>query len=175
MGRATTSRRIAACPASAWCTIAAMRRRSLLRVTAFPIDLLTVMPTSDDASPGRVSPRYTMTLSLEARRPCLRKRAKSAWRLRLAKRRITPRGDDGPSFGVGPALCAHSSCAFVLRNRARVCGDDYAVDTSASYVPLKQRVMPHTPTGRQPLIIAIVVPQAQAPAAGMHPKPAVTC
>ncbi len=33
-------------------TIAAMRRRSLFRTTAFPIDELTVMPTSETGSPG---------------------------------------------------------------------------------------------------------------------------
>src|ERR1700722_17294956 len=50
-GRATTSNRIAARDASAARTIADKRRRSLLRTTAFPIDLLTVIPTSADAAP----------------------------------------------------------------------------------------------------------------------------
>ena len=56
-GRATTSSRIAARGASASRTIADKRRRSLLRTTAFPIDLLTVIPTRDDASPGGASLR----------------------------------------------------------------------------------------------------------------------
>src|SRR5579862_4412873 len=51
-GRATTSNRRAASCASTSSSIAARRRRSLLRVTAFPIDLLTVIPTSALGSPG---------------------------------------------------------------------------------------------------------------------------
>ena len=56
-GRATTSSRIAARDASASRTIADKRRRSLLRTTAFPIDLLTVIPTRDGASPAGASLR----------------------------------------------------------------------------------------------------------------------
>jgi len=56
-GRATTSKRITARGASASRTIADKRRRSLLRTTAFPIDLLTVIPTRDEASPAGPSLR----------------------------------------------------------------------------------------------------------------------
>ena len=56
-GRATSSRRIVCSRSSASPTIAAKRRRKRLRKTAFPIALLTVMPTSDDASPGSESLR----------------------------------------------------------------------------------------------------------------------
>lgn len=57
-GRAMTSRRIVPRGvASASRTIADKRRRSLFRTTAFPTDLLTVMPIKDETSPASGSLR----------------------------------------------------------------------------------------------------------------------
>src|SRR5271156_4969211 len=80
-GRATISKRIATRGASASRTIADKRRRSLLRTTAFPIDLLTVIPTRGGATgqnllagaglPPGASDRKTMASLLPAAREYL--------------------------------------------------------------------------------------------------------
>jgi hypothetical protein len=132
-GRATTSKRMARCSARRSWTIAAIRRRSLLRSTAFPIGLLTVMPTSDEGSPVQASLRYKVRVGVEIRSPRRFRRAKSDWRRRLANRRIVrPSGDDGPFCGGGQALCDHLSCSCAREIRARAYGGGYAADTSAS-------------------------------------------
>ena len=87
-GRAEISSRMRESPRRCSCRQAARRRLTRLRTTAVPTAFETEMPTNDWVSSAPASLRKKVSCGVAKRRPRERKRAKSAFRRRLANGRI---------------------------------------------------------------------------------------